>query len=119
MDNKKKKTFLVVIGAIILGIFMSISIINILSDDEYFLSTSVVEKIDYTDGKLIVKTRDDIKSVCIKQTKTTPGLDSLCWVDTINNVSTTSVYEYKTYYIWVKDNNNAITYYTKYNLNNN
>ncbi len=118
-NGKNRKTFFIVAGAIILGIFISISMINMSDTNEYFLSTNVVEKIDYSNGKLTVTTRDNTKSVCIKQTKSTPSIDSLCWVDTVNNLSTISIYEYKTYYIWVKDYDDIITYYAKYNVKNN
>ena len=113
--KKNNKTLLVIIGAIILGVFISISMINMVGTGEYYLSTDIVTDIDYVDGKLIVTARDDMTSVCVKQTKTEPTIDSLCWVDTIDSKSEISIYEYKTYYIWTKNQDNTISYYAKYN----
>ena len=117
-SSKDGKTFIVIISAIILGVFIAISMMNMADTDEYQLSTNIIKGIDYEDGKLVVMTRNDIASVCVKQTKTSPILDSLCWVNTIENKATVSVYEYKTYYIWTKDVNGVISYYNKYNVQN-
>ena len=119
MNNKKGNKTLVILGAIILGIFISTSMVNIAEKDEYYLSTDVVKSTNYVDGKLVVETNDYMTSVCVKQTKTEPDLDSLCWVDTIDNKASMSIYEYKTYHIWTKDANNVVSYYAKYNTNNN
>ena len=54
-------------------------------------------------------------SVCVKQTKTEPSIDSDCWIDTINNKTSIAIYEYKTYHIWTKDINNVINYFGKFN----
>ena len=121
MENNSKdhKTFLVIVGAIILGVFVAISMINMGGFDKYQLSTNIIKGINYDDGKLTVKTRADIVSVCVKPTKTDPTLDSLCWVDTIDNRAIISIYEHKTYYIWVKEDNGIISYYNKYNTHDN
>lgn len=111
----KNNELIIVFGAIILGVFIAISLINMSEGDHYYLSTNVIKDIDYNNGKLNIVTRDDIKSICVKQTKTDPSIDALCWVDTVNDNVNISIYEYKTYYIWVKDNNNLISYYAKYN----
>ena len=111
--GSKKK--IIIIGAIILGIFISISLINMSGLGEYQLSTDIIKNIDYVDGKLVITTRNDMVSVCVKQTKTNPPADALCWTDTINNKATISIYEYKTYHIWTKDANGIISYCNKYN----
>ena len=116
MNNGKGKSRLIVfLGAIIFGVFVSISFISMVDNDRYFLSTGVIEAINYNNGKLTVRTNNEVVSVCVKQTKSEPSLDSLCWTNTKDNVATISIYEYKTYHIWVKDNQNIITYYNKYN----
>ena len=112
----KGKTILAIIGGIIAGVFVAISMVNMSGAGEYFLSTDIVRRIYYINGKLEVTTRDDMKAVCIKQTKTDPTVNSLCWVDTINNKATISVYDGKTYHVWTKDDNNLISYYNKYNV---
>ena len=119
MDNRKSNRFLIILGAIILGIFISTSMVNIADRDNYYLSTDVVKNIEYVNGKLVVNTRSDMISVCVKETKTPPTIDSLCWSDTIDNKATMSIYEYKTYHIWTKDSNNEISYYNNYNTKNN
>ena len=118
-SGRVNKTFFVIAGAIILGIFISISMINMAGTGEYELSTDIIKDIDYVDGKLVITTRNDMVSVCVKQTKTSPALDSVCWVDTIDNRATISIYEYRTYYIWTKDVNGVISYHNKYNTKDN
>ena len=117
-SSKDGKIFFVIVGAIILGVFISISMINMTRLDEYYLSTDIIKGIDYSNGKLVIITRNDMKSVCVKETKTEPSIDSLCWIDIVNNKATLSIYEYKTYYIWTKDANDVISYYNKYNSRN-
>ena len=117
MNNKKKNTFLVITGAVILGVFIAVSMINIpfANSEEYMLSTDIVHSVDYSDGKIFISTRDSIVSVCIKPTKSEPSKDSLCWIEGDNNIYSTSIYENKTYYIWIKDDNSNVIYYSKYN----
>lgn len=116
--KNENKTFFIIVGAVLLGIFIAIGLLNLAGVGEYQLSTDVVKHIEYKDGKLIVTTRNDMVSVCIKQTKSEPTINSLCWADTINSKASISVYEYKTYYIWTKDANDVISYYNKYNVHN-
>lgn len=116
--SKDRKTFFIIVGAVILGIFISISVINMTSLGEYYLSADIIKGLDYSDGKLVVTARSDMVSVCVKETKTDPAIDSLCWTDTIDSKATTTIYEYKTYYIWTKDANGVISYYNEYNTKN-
>ena len=118
-SDKDNKTLFVIVGAIILGVFIAISMMSMVGTGEYQLSTDIIKDIDYEDGKLVLTTRKDMVSVCVKQTKTSPSADSLCWIDTIDNKATISIYEYKTYYIWTKDVNDVISYYNKYNTEDN
>ena len=118
-NSKEKKTSLIIIGAIILGVFISISMINLSGIDKRYLSTNIIKEIDYSDGDLTITTRSDMIAVCVKETKSDPEIDSLCWEDTINGKTTISIYEYKTYYIWTKDKNGVISYYNKYNAQKN
>ena len=100
-------------------VFMYVSFVNMERKSDYYLSTDIVQDIEFNDGKLVVTTRDDMKAVCAKQTKTEPEKDSLCWVNTIDSKSTISIYEYKTYHIWTKDSSGVINYYSEYNTNGN
>lgn len=120
MKNNHKSTIVfVIVGAVILGVFIAISMMNMARSDEYYLSTDIIKSIDYIEGKLIVKTRNDVTAVCAKQTKSEPTSDALCWENITDNQVTISIYEYKTYYIWTKDDNGVISYYNKYNTENN
>ncbi len=119
MKNEKNRRVLVILGAIILGVFISISLINLAGTGDYYLSTDIIKKIEYNDGKLIITPRYDMVSVCVKETKSEPTYDSLCWEDKIDDKVVISIYEYKTYYIWTKNIDDVVTYYTKYNSKNN
>ncbi len=120
MNNKKQSnTLLIIVGAVILGIFISISMINLSGMDEYELSTDYIKGLDYADGKLYITTINNIESVCVKETKSEPKLNSLCWIDLENSKASISIYEYRTYHIWTKDVNGTITYYNKYNVKEN
>ena len=114
-EGRKKNTIIIIVGAVILGLFISISLVNISGLNDYYYSIDIVESTEYSNGKLVITTKEDMVSVCVKQTKTEPTYDSLCWIKTQNNKATISIYEYKTYYIWIKDNNNIISFYSKYN----
>lgn len=111
----KSKEIIVFVGAVILGVFIAISVINVSDGNKYYLSTNIVKGISYKDGKLTIKTGSDMKSVCVKQTKTEPSTDALCWVDTVDNEVSIAIYEYKTYHIWLRDKDNVVSYYAEYN----
>ena len=118
MKNNNK--IIIVLGIIILGIFAYVGLYNLqyASREESYYSTDIIKSVDYINNKLYITTNDDIISICVKQTKSTPSSDSLCWIDTINNQSSLAIYENKTYHIWAKDNQNTISYYAKYNTIN-
>ncbi len=118
-SGRVNSKFFIIVGAVILGLFISISIISLADRNDYYNSMDVIKKIEYTNNKLVITTSDDISSVCVKGTKSEPTVDSLCWVNTIDNKSITSIYEYKTYHIWIKDSNDSINYYGKYNVQDN
>ena len=117
-SGRVNSKFFIIVGAIILGLFITISIISLADRNSYYNSMDVIKKIEYIDNKLVITTSDDISSVCVKGTKSDPNMDSLCWVDTEDDKSITSIYEYKTYHIWVKSNN-SISYYGKYSVQDN
>ena len=112
--------YIVIASSIVLGVFIAVIFMNLhLANNEgTYYSSSIVEAINYESGKLSVTVKNENSAVCIKQTKTTPSNNSLCWTNTINRSVKMSIYEYKTYYVWIKDSNGVITYYGKYNTNN-
>ena len=85
MNNNGKSKLVIFLGAIIFGVFIAISFISMVDNDSYFLSTGVIKDINYHNGVLSLKTAKEVVSVCVKQTKTEPSLDSLCWINTSNN----------------------------------
>ena len=118
MKNNNRTSFIVISGITILCIFTSISILNIFSNSKesnsYYMKTedkitAKIENLSKEGGKLIITTTDDATDYCIKSTKTTPESNSLCWKKIINNTAQTSIYEYKKYYIWLKDINGNIS----------
>lgn len=116
MDGKKNNKLMVLVGGAVLGIFLAVAVVNIPSanKENVYNSLDVIEDIAYVDGKLNIILNSDNNEICIKQTKTTPSSSALCWALAVNSEVNTSIYENKTYYIWVK-NNDKITYYGKYN----
>ena len=114
--SKVNGKFFKYVGISILVFFISISVVSLIDDNKYYNSMDIIKGIDYIDKKLVITTSDDIKSVCVKETKSIPTNNSLCWIKVIDNKSETSIYEYKTYHIWVMDSSDIITYYGKYNV---
>lgn len=125
MDNKNSSSSLILLGILILGIFTYISAINILpnnSSNSFFSKdngemNTVITNVSLENDKLIITTNNNEASICIKQTKSEPSNNSLCWKNTVNNQITIHVFVGKTYYIWVKDNENKISNYIQYNTN--
>ena len=125
MDNKNSSSSLILLGILILGIFTYISAINILhnnSSNSFFSKdngemNTVITNLSLENDKLIITTNNNEATICVKQTKSEPSNNSLCWKNTVNNQITIRVFVGKTYYIWVKDNENKISNYIQYNTN--
>ena len=124
MNSTKTTSYIVILGIIILGIFSYVATLNIFDNDAstnpLFSKTekevdAQIENTEVIDNKLVITTKGDAQELCIKTTKTEPKVNSLCWTKVENNTVTISTYSYKTYYIWLKDSNNNISNYTKYN----
>ena len=115
--KKEDNKVIIIVSSIILGVFLAVCLFNLrfTNEEDTYYSTDIIKSIDYINNKLNLTTNDEIVAVCVKSTKSTPEIDSLCWKDVLNNRVTLSIYEYKTYYIWTKDNQDTINYYTKYN----
>ena len=125
MDNKNSSSSLILLGILILGIFTYISAINILpnnSSNSFFSKdngemNTVITNVSLENDKLIITTNNNEALICVKQTKSEPSNNSLCCKNTVNNQITLRVFVGKTYYIWVKDNENKISNYIQYNTN--
>lgn len=124
MSENKKTSYIIILGIFILGVFTYVAVLNIFNDNistnPFFSKTETnsntkIDKLEIINNKLVITTSEDTQNVCIKTTKTEPNPNSVCWIKVENNQVTTSIYNYKTYYIWLKDSNNNISEPTKYN----
>lgn len=123
-NNMKGETFIIATGLIILIVFAYISTFNILSknsSNSYFSKddnkiNATIKEMNFSKGTLKLYTDNDIM-VCVKQTKSTPATSSLCWKEVKNGEVNFSIYEKKTYFIWLKDKDNHISESVKYNTN--
>lgn len=117
---KKKKIdfdytiFLIISGAVIIGFFTAVVVLNILPNfqkDNENLMNAKITNVTYNDGKITIETAGDAESFCIKSTKSRPNAQNICWVDLENNMATTSAFPYKRYYVWIKDSSGNISDY--------
>ena len=65
-----------------------------------------IESITKENNKLIITTVGDPTEYCLKTTKSVPSIDSLCWNKIENNKVEASYFEYKKYYLWIKESDN-------------
>ncbi|MBR3162443.1 MAG: hypothetical protein IKF19_06920 [Bacilli bacterium] len=122
VDNKKGDSFLIIVGFIILGVFVYVSVLNILpnnSSNSYFSKDNDfginISKIVYDKGEINVYVPDDNISICIKQTKSIPEVNSMCWKSINNGYVGISAFSDRKYYVWMKNNtNNNISDYIEY-----
>ena len=106
-----------ILGALILIIFVIIVMKNIDSNNEsssYYMKEkenmkATINSIKVENNDLIIGTINDAKSFCVKTTKSTPSINSLCWKEITNNIGTLKIYNDKMYYVWIKDSNNTIS----------
>lgn len=126
-NENKSSTFIIVAGIIILIVFAFVVAINLLPNYEsnsYYVKvnsemSAKIESISIEDGKLLIKTSGDPIEYCVKSTRTAPSVDSLCWNKVEDNKASISIYEYKKYYIWIKDKDGNISNYVSVNSNDN
>ena len=123
INNNVATTFIIVAGIIVLIIFTSIAALNLLPNYEsnsYYVKVdeemdAQIESINIEDGKLILTTSGNPTHYCVKSTRTKPGANNICWQEIKNNKASISVFEYKKYYIWIKDQNGNISNYLSVN----
>ncbi len=122
--KKNNSTVFIIFGAIvILSIFTVVAAINFLPNYEsnsYYIKVdndmdAKIESIDINDGKLTIKTSGSPTSYCVKSTRSKPSVNSVCWNKINNNTATISVFQYKKYYVWIKDKDNNISNYFSIN----
>lgn len=115
--RKNNSTFIALGGIFILCIFSVVTAKNILPDSDnnhYYAKpnenmTAKIEEIIKEDNKLIIKVSGDPKEYCLKTTKSIPSQNAICWNTVENSKIEVSYFEYKKYYIWIKDKDNRIS----------
>lgn len=118
-------TFIIVAGVIVLVVFTSIATLNLMPNYEsnsYYVKVdeemdAQIESINIKDGKLILTTSGDPTHYCVKSTRSKPSENNICWQKISNNVASISIFQYKKYYIWIKDKNGKISNYLSVNAN--
>lgn len=118
MKSEKATSTIIFLGIIIVAIFTGVVTYNLLPKNEesnfhYAKTTQDMNakidmvKIDHHHLEFI--TSGDAIQYCVKTTRSTPTLNSLCWKNVENNHGDIAVFEYKTYYIWIKDKDGNIS----------
>lgn len=118
MKENNELTFIITAGIFILVIFSSIIIYNMLpknnENNSYYVKvneemSAKIEAIEINNNKLSIKTSGDAISYCIKSTKSTPTNNSICWKKINNSSASIFIYNYKKYYVWIKDTKGQIS----------
>lgn len=125
MKKNNKTSFIIIAGIVILIVFVTVLLLNLLPNYEsnsYFVKvgdemSAKIETVNIENGKLIITTSGDPIEYCVKSTRTVPTDNALCWNKVENNIASISIFSYKKYYIWVKDGNGNISNYLTINSN--
>lgn len=115
--KNNNSTFIVAGGILILSVFSFVIAKNILpdnNDNQYYAKpnenmTAKIDKIEKENNKIIITTVGDPTAYCLKTTKSIPSINSLCWNKIENNKVELSYFEYKKYYVWIKDKDSRIS----------
>lgn len=115
--KNSNSTFIVAGGILILSVFSFVIAKNILpdnNDNQYYAKpnenmTAKIDKIEKENNKIIITTVGDPTAYCLKTTKSIPSINSLCWNKIENNKAELSYFEYKKYYVWIKDKDSRIS----------
>lgn len=115
--KKNNNTFIALSGITILCIFSIITAKNILPDSDnnhYYAKpnenmTAKVEEITKENSKLVIKVSGSPTEYCLKTTKSTPSNNSFCWNKIEEEKIEVSYFEYKKYYLWIKDKEDRIS----------
>lgn len=118
MKNNNSTSFIVFAGVIVLCVFTVVAAINLLprnnESNSYYVKvgdemSAKIEALDIKNNKLNITTSGDATEYCVKSTKSTSDSNNICWKKIENNTASISIYQYKKYYIWIKDTNNKIS----------
>lgn len=125
MKKNNTTSFIIVAGVIVLSVFAIVIAINLLPNREsnsYYVKvgdemSAKIETVNIIDGKLIITTSGDPIEYCVKSTKSVPTINAICWNKVINNTASISIFQGKTYYVWIKDEQSNISNYLTVNSN--
>jgi hypothetical protein len=117
MKNNNLTTFIIVAGSIVLSVFTLVLIVNIvpnLESNSYYVKVgdemgAKIEALDFKGSKLNITTSGDAMEYCVKSTRSTPDVNSICWKNIEKNKAVVSVYNFKKYFVWIKDTNGNIS----------
>ena len=125
MKNNNITTFIIVAGSIVLSVFTLVLIVNIvpnLESNSYYVKvedemSAKIESLYFKGNKLNIETSGDTLEYCVKSTKSTPDVNSICFKKIKNNRAVVSVYNFKKYYVWIKDSSGNISNPMSININ--
>jgi len=118
MRSNNYTSFIIISSIIILIVFSFVITYNLLpknvESNAYYSKTkndmtAKIQKITIDNNKLTILTSGDAISYCLKTTRSTPTLNSLCWKEIKENFASTNIISGKKYYIWIKDSDNNIS----------
>lgn len=116
MKQNRFTSQIIIFGVIVIGVFVYVATINLIngnSSNNFYASDKKVDgKIDnyyVSNNKLIVEVSGNIQSICVKTTRSIPENNSICWNDVVDSRYDISVFEYKSYYIWIRDVNGNVS----------
>lgn len=118
MENNNSTSFIILAGVIILCVFTLVAINSLLprnnESNSYYVKvsdemTAKIETLNVKKNKLFITTSGNATEYCVKSTKSTPNNNNICWKKIENNSASSSIYQYKKYYIWIKDSDNKIS----------
>jgi len=124
MKNNNITSFIVFSGLFVLCVFTVVIVYNLLPDNKesnsYYVKVDEelrekIQSVYVENDNLNIKTYDGIVEFCVKSTKTLPEPNSLCWKKIENNSGSSSIYQHKKYYLWIKDVNGKISNSTSIN----
>ena len=112
MKKDSQTSFIIFAGIVILCFFTVVAVSNLLpqnnESDSYYVKIeddmgAKIESLNIENNKLKITMSGDAAFYWVKSTKSTPNDKSLCWKKVNNNMAIISVYQYKKYYVWLKD----------------
>ena len=114
--SSKGILFIAFAGTLIISIFTLVSIKNVLVDEfnrsyNAEINNSVnlkIKSVHVDDNSLIIDSFGNVKSYCVKTTKTVPNYKSLCWKNFETNEAKAPIYFHKRYYVWIIDDEENI-----------